>query len=114
MNAHLKPLLALMLALTGPALATEAEDLARAKMCFSCHDLNAENFGPSLRDISRRFYGLKNAKRMLVREVQAGTNLTAPGALHHWGNMKMPKDSDRVPVTQEEAEQLVDYILGLK
>ncbi len=105
-------LLAFGLTLAGPALATPGEDLIKAKGCFSCHDMNSDNFGPSLRDISRRFSGLSNAKRMLVREVQAGTKTS--GALFHWGNMKMPKDSDRVPVSEAEAELLVDYILGLK
>jgi cytochrome c len=116
MNVPIKHILTLTfcLALIGPALAAGGEDLANAKGCFSCHDVNAENFGPSFKDIARRFSGLSNSKRMLAREVQVGTDTSSAAVIHHWGNMKMPRESDRVPVTQEEAEQLVDYILGVK
>lgn len=102
----------LMLVLTGPALASEAEALAKQKRCFSCHDVNAENHGPSFKAIARKFSASKDARALLIREVQTGT--ATAGALHHWGNMKMQKDSDRVPVSAAEAEQLVDYILGTK
>ena len=104
--------LALALMLSGTALAAEGEALAKAKMCFTCHELKGENHGPSFQDIARRFSGLSNAKRMLVKEVQSGTYV--PGVARHWGTMKMPKDSDREPVSQAEAEQLVDYILSIK
>ncbi|HQW19959.1 MAG TPA: c-type cytochrome [Rhodocyclaceae bacterium] len=99
-------------AVAGPALAANGEAIAKEKQCFSCHDLSAEKFGPSFKDIARRFSGLQNAKRMLVKEVQVGTH--ASGITTHWGNMKMNKDTDRVPVSQAEAEQLVDYILDVK
>lgn len=116
MNIHLKQILTLTfcLALAGPAMATTTEDLLKAKACFSCHDMTAENHGPSFKDIARRFAGLENSKRMLVREVQVGTGSASASVIHHWGNMKMPRESDRVPVTQGEAEQMVDYILKVK
>lgn len=106
--------LALCMALAGPALATGGEGLVKTKGCLSCHDMTAENHGPSFKDIARRFSGLSNSKRMLVREVQVGTGTASAAVIHHWGNMTMPRAADRVPVTQEEAEQMVDYILGVK
>jgi len=112
MNTRITSILALALLVSGPVLASEGEDLAKAKDCFTCHALKGENFGPSFQDIARRFSGLSNAKRMLTKEVQAGTYI--PGVARHWNTMKMPKDSDRVPVSQAEAEILVDYILSIK
>ncbi len=99
-------------AFAAPALAVDSEQLAKDKMCFNCHALKGENHGPSFQDIARRFSGLSNARRMLAREVQSGTYV--PGVARHWGTMKMPRDSDRVAVTEAEAEQLVDYILNIK
>jgi cytochrome c len=94
------------------AYAVEGAALADAKGCMSCHSLKTETIGPSFRDISRRFHGLKNAKPMLVRVVQTGTDTAS--VPYHWGSIKMPSVSARVPVTQEEAEQLIDYVLSIR
>ncbi|SMB22854.1 Cytochrome c-552 [Sterolibacterium denitrificans] len=98
-----------------PALAGDSssiEKLATDKMCFHCHEIKGEKRGPAFEDIARRYAGQADARPRLVKAVQAGT--TGPGVMRHWGNLKMPRDADRVPVSEAEAEQLVDYILGLK
>ncbi len=98
-----------------PALALEGAELAKEKGCFSCHDVKGEEYGPPFRDVARRFAGISTARQTLSRAIQAGTNAASAGK--HWGNKKMPKDTeraDRSPVSQAEAEQLVDWILSLK
>jgi cytochrome c len=104
--------LLLMFIPAAPALAASSgEELAKEKHCFVCHDVKAQKFAPSFTDISRRFHGLANAKPMLVRVVQTGTG--SPPTVFHWGNSTMPPDNTRIPVSDAEAEQLVDYILSL-
>ncbi|MDY7065464.1 Cytochrome c-552 [Pseudomonas extremaustralis] len=86
--------------------------LAEAKGCTVCHSAKTEKIGPSFRDISHRFHGFKNARPMLVRVVQTGTDTAV--VPYHWGSIKMPSVNARTPVSQEEAEQLIDYILSIR
>lgn len=88
-----------------------AETLAKEKGCLICHNVDTEGTAPSFRDISRRFSGLSNAKEMLVPLVHSGTD--RPVA-YHWGANKMPPEGARRPVSKEEAEALIDYILSVK
>jgi cytochrome c len=95
-----------------PALAASSgEELAKGKHCLVCHDVKTQKFAPSFTDISHRFHGLNNAKPMLVRVVQTGT--ASPPTVFHWVNSTMPPESVRIPVSDAEAEQLVDYVLSL-
>lgn len=103
---------AMALAFSAPAFAVDSEQLAKDKMCFHCHEVKGEKRGPSFQEIARRHAGQSNARRQLVKEIQAGTS--GPGVMRHWGNEKMPKEGDRVQVSEAEAEQLVDYVLGTK
>jgi cytochrome c len=113
MNKSLAAIPVLIIAWAGPAFAaTDAVALADAKHCTACHDAKAEKYGPSFRDIARRFRGLNNAKPMLVRIVQSGTD--TPSAVYHWGASKMPPDSVRAPVSEAESEVLVDYVLSVQ
>lgn len=91
---------------------SSVEQLAKDKMCFHCHEIKGENHGPAFQDIARRYAGQEAARSLLVRAVQAGTS--GSGVMRHWGNLKMPRDADRVAVSEAEAGQLVDYILSLK
>lgn len=93
------------------ARAESGEELAKAKGCFVCHNVETEGVAPSFRDIARRFGGLTNAKLMLVPIVHTGTDRPA---VYHWGSANMPPEGARRPVTNEEAEALIDYILSVK
>ena len=110
MTKSITTALLLMIAYGDPALAVTSEELAKEKDCFVCHDVKLQKFAPSFTDISRRFSGLSNAKPMLVRVVKAGTD-SSP-ATFHWGSSKMPPDTIRAPVSDAEAEVLVDYVLS--
>ena len=101
-----------VMALATRVHADDAEALAKAKNCFTCHGAKMEGVGPSFTDIARRFSGLKNAKSMLASVIEAGSD--SPAATYHWGNIKMPPGAARAPVTKAEAGVLADYVLSFK
>jgi len=109
---HITPWAALLLTLAGasPALADEGEALAREKGCFACHNVDTAGTAPAFREIARRYGHQSNARDILVPLVHAGSD--KPG-IYHWGSRVMPPEGARRPVTDEEAEAVVDYILGL-
>lgn len=92
------------------ALAQTGEQLAKAKGCTACHSIEGEGVGPSFHDIAQRFAGLHNARSMLIRIVTTGTG--SGSVPYHWGDVKMPPDAARVPVSEAEARELVDYALS--
>lgn len=92
------------------ARAADVAQLAKDKHCFDCHSTNSDRVGPSFRDIGRRFNGLNNARHMLARAIEVGTDNSSTA--YHWGPTKMPPGSVRVPVSQDEAELLADYVLS--
>ncbi|MDD3444417.1 MAG: c-type cytochrome [Zavarzinia sp.] len=96
---------------TPPVDMAAGEALATAKGCFHCHEVDKMTTAPSFKEIAKRFSGLRNAKLMLVPIVHAGTD--RPGA-YHWNSGKMPPEGARQPVSNEEAEMLIDYILNLQ
>ncbi len=99
---------AIALIAVAPAYADSAPDLAKQKQCFGCHSVDKEVLAPSFKAIARKFSGMKNAQTMLEQIVMKGSD----GAAYHWGSMKMPGPGAREPVNQEEATQLVQWILG--
>ena len=91
-----------------PALT--ARQLAQSKHCFDCHDTTKPRVGPAFLDLARRFRGLNNAKPMLASMIRTGTDNEA--VFYHWSPSRMPADSLRVPVSEEEAQLLAEYILS--
>ena len=79
-------------------------ELARAKICLGCHDINEKKIGPAFKDVAARYAGQKDAPARLAEKVVKGGS----GA---WGVLPMPANPK---VTPEEARQLVNWILGLK
>lgn len=94
-----------------PAQAATGEELVKTKGCFVCHGHKGEEggLGPSFGDIARRFQGLKNAKIMLLPVIHNGT-----GSDGHWDATQMPPEEARQPVSDEEAEILIEYILNAR
>lgn len=109
---HIAVMFGLFWAFAGQAYAGDVNNLLEAKGCVFCHAVDVAGVGPSYRDISHRYHGLKSAKDKLVRSVEFGTGTPAPA--YHWGNIKMNRAVVNVPVSREEAGQMVDYILSLK
>jgi cytochrome c len=89
------------IAMTGQAHADEA--LAKAKNCFTCHNVDKKVVGPSYKEVAAKYAGDANAATTLATKVKAG----GKGV---WGQIPMPPNN----VTEEEAKKLVAWVLSQK
>lgn len=89
----------------------DAPELAARRGCFSCHTVYEDRIGPSFRRIARANQGRSDARALLVERVKHGS-------LVHWksgpwlGDMPSPEERGE-PLSDAEAQQLVDWILSL-
>jgi cytochrome c len=104
----------LIAALTGlyalPGMAQEVPALLEQKECMSCHSVDKEMRGPAFQQIAHKYKGREGAVDMLVNTVTKGS--PASGGFH-WGTTKMPSPGARQPVSEDEAKELVSWILSL-
>ncbi|MGZ9031359.1 MAG: c-type cytochrome [Burkholderiaceae bacterium] len=98
--------IAVLTALTATANAADPEALAKSKQCFSCHALERETHAPPFKLLARNYGGIPNADYILERKVRWG-------GLGHWGSEPMPAAGPRPAVSEEEAKELVAWILRL-
>jgi cytochrome c len=90
------------LLMAAPALADQK--LAAAKNCMSCHAADKKLVGPSYKDVAAKYAGQRDAvDKLAVKIIKGGS-----GA---WGPVPMPSNAQ---VSQEEARQLVSWILTQK
>ena len=94
-----------------PAFAGEIPDLVKAKQCLSCHGIDQDALAPSFRNIGTKYRRVKQAESIMADTITRGSSLLPDGK--HWGAMKMPGAGVRVPISETEARQLVDWILAL-
>ena len=101
----------LSLALIATALAAAAslpafanEDLAKKKNCMACHATDKKLVGPSYKDVAKKYAGQKDAVDKLAAKVTKGGSGV-------WGAVPMPANPQ---VSEAEAKQLVQWVLGLK
>jgi len=80
-----------------------AEDLAKAKGCFACHDVNAKKVGPAFKDVANKYAGKPDAVAHLSERIKKG-------GVGEWGNVPMPPQN----VTDEEAKKLAEWVLSFK
>ena len=85
------------------ANATADEALARAKNCFSCHNVDKKVVGPSYKDVAAKYKGDAKAVDTLAGKIKAG----GKGV---WGPIPMPPNN----VTPEEAKKLATWVLSIK
>lgn len=85
----------------GNALA--AEDLAKAKACMACHNVDMKLVGPSYKDVAAKYAGEEGAVEKLASSIKGGSSGV-------WGPMPMVPNN----VTEEEARQLAEWVLSLK
>jgi cytochrome c len=78
--------------------------LAQAKNCMSCHQIDSKLVGPAYRDVAAKYAGQPDAAGRLVQKVMKG----GAGV---WGPVPMPANPQ---VNEAEAKQLVQWILSLK
>ena len=85
------------------ANATADEALAKAKNCFSCHNVDKKVVGPSYKDVATKYKGDAKAVDTLAGKIKAG----GKGV---WGPIPMPPNN----VTPEEAKKLAAWVLSIK
>ncbi len=91
------------LMVAGSAFAVDMPDLAKKKNCVACHAIDKKVVGPAWMDVAKKYKGDASAKAKLVAKTQKGG-----GGV--WGAMPMPPTPG---LTDAEANQLVDFVLGL-
>ena len=77
--------------------------IASTSGCLNCHDVANKISGPSYQEVADKYAGSDTAVSYLTKKILAG----GTGV---WGEVPMPPQ----PVTPEEAEAVVKYVLLLK
>ena len=96
-------ILALLLgAAAAPAFAQA--DLANKKNCMACHAVDKKVVGPAFKEVAAKYAGQADALGKLTQKVLKGGSGS-------WGPVPMPANSQ---VSEAEAKQLVQWVLGLK
>lgn len=102
-------LVTMIAALNVPAsifAAGDGEALFNGKKCNTCHKEDARNVGPSLKAISAKYAGDKDAPSRLEAKVRAGGSGV-------WGGMPMPKIPAST-VSDDELKTIVGWMLSHK
>ena len=93
---------------SGPVFAMGPTDLAgpelaRQKHCLACHQVDKRRVGPPFRAVAQRYHGQAEAASYLAGSVRHGSS-------GQWGAIPMPAQTG---VSEEEARQLIEWILSL-
>ena len=101
----LVPFAAAALALSsGAALAADAEQLLKEKVCLSCHTLDKKLVGPAYQEVAAKYKSRKDAEAYLSKKIKEGSTGV-------WGPVPMPPNGT---VADDEARTLARYILTVK
>lgn len=90
--------------------------LAATSGCLTCHEVESNlnphliPLAPSFRDVAARYAGQAEARKQVLQSVREGTL----SEKKLWPNVNMRFMPPNVALTQEHAEQLVDWVLALK
>jgi cytochrome c len=79
-------------------------DLAKAKNCMACHQVESKVLGPAFKDVAAKYAGKKDMEAKLVKKVMEGGSGV-------WGAIPMPANAQ---VNKDEATVLVKWVLALK
>lgn len=91
-----------LLAAASPGWASA--ELARAKACLGCHDVQDKRVGPPFKAIAARYAGVPGAQQHLANKIVSG----GKGV---WGVVVMPANPK---ITPAEAQQLAAWVLQQK
>lgn len=86
--------LALVL-ISAPALAQSGADVAKAKGCLGCHDIDKKKVGPAFKDVAAKYKG-KKAEASLVAKLKEG------------------KGHPKIAASDAELNAAVGYALGAR
>jgi len=92
-------LLALAVAMSfgaGLAYAQSGAEVAKAKGCLTCHEVDKKKVGPAYKDVAAKYKGDKNAPATLVEKLKEGK-----------GHMK-------IAASDAELKAVVGYVLSAK
>ena len=78
-------------------------ELAQAKNCLGCHQVDRKVVGPAYSAIAERFSGNAEAAQYLAHSILNGSE-------QRWGPVPMPKQDH---VSEQEALALAQWILSL-
>lgn len=96
-------MLALMAGLgLGQAYAEDAEALAKANGCLSCHQVERKVVGPAYQDVAKKYRGDPGAAAMLAVKVRQG----GKGV---WGPVPMPPQTR---VSDSDLRLIIDWVLS--
>ena len=84
------------------------DKLVQKYLCMGCHAVDQAAIGPSLQQIAAQWRDKPDAEKTLVTTVRQGS-LAAGGP--HWGQAKMPDDSERAQISEREARRMVRWIM---
>ena len=85
--------------------------LAEEKQCLQCHAIDADTIGPSFRKIGAIYRTMKQPERRLIEVMRLGSDAHL-GSM--WGKARMPDNSERPEISDDEATRLARWILKLK
>jgi cytochrome c len=85
-------------------VAVADEALLKKHMCTACHNVDKKVVGPAYKDVANKYRGQKDAVAYLSGKIRNG----GKGV---WGPIPMMANPN---VTEQEANQLANYILKLK
>ncbi|HWL29924.1 MAG TPA: c-type cytochrome [Burkholderiaceae bacterium] len=88
---------------TGAPAQTTGADLAKARNCLACHQIDAKRVGPSFKLIVERYAGQPSAQEYLAGTIRSGGRA-------RWGAVPMPAQPH---VSPEDARAIADWILSL-
>lgn len=99
----IKIMLVAGLMLAGSSVAAGMPDVAKRHNCTSCHAIDKKLMGPSWQAVADKYKGDAGAAgKLSVKIVKGGSGV--------WGSIPMPA---MPKLTDAEAKELVDFILGL-
>lgn len=96
--------LAASLSLLASGSAWASADLAKAKNCMVCHNVDKKIVGPAFKEVAKKYAADKTAEAKLVTKVMKGGSGS-------WGAIAMPANPQ---VSEAEAKTLVKWVLSLK
>jgi cytochrome c len=92
-----------MLFATGAAAQTTGVDLAKARNCLACHQVDAKRVGPSFKLVAERYAGQPSAQDYLASTIRTGGR-------GRWGAVPMPAQPH---VSSDDARAIAQWILSL-
>jgi len=96
MKAMLLAMAAAGALVAGAVNAQSGADVARAKGCLGCHDVDKKKVGPAFKDVAAKYKGDKKAEASLVAKLKEGK-----------GHLK-------IAASDAELKAAVRYALGAK